>query len=116
MRFSPSSPKKLAGLRAALADARSDFGAKHYECLRTLHLDLGFESAAEFLFTYRAVNGFRNGRKLSPAAIRTLIARTAQGYTPLEIARELGVAKQTVANLRCRLGITAGRRVRSRGV
>jgi DNA-binding CsgD family transcriptional regulator len=83
-----------------------------HEVLRSLPRALGYESAADFLWSFRTANGIRSGRTiLSPRKMKILIRRTIAGHGRREIAADLGISPQTVSNLRVKLGLTSKKRL-----
>lgn len=108
-RLNPIQAATIERILAALRLAEIPQADVHVEqrVLRELPKALGYQTSVDFLWSFRAANGLRNRRILTPRKMKELIRRTQAGQSRHEIAEALGCSPQTVSNIRVKLGASA---------
>ena len=100
------SSRRLYTLLEAVEEKRRYAIELQGDALRSLPSAFGYRSAKAFLWAFKEANGLTPKRaKTSPNKLEALIRLTKAGRSRDEIAAALGIAPQTVSNLRYKLSL-----------
>jgi DNA-binding NarL/FixJ family response regulator len=103
----PKQSRALNDLLESLDATRRQIADLQGDALRSLPAAFGYRSAKAFLWAFKAATGLTPKRaKISPDKLDRLLRLTKDGHTRDQIGKALGIAPQTVSNIRYKLRIS----------